>query len=101
MRKDISGKPRSSSLWGGGPELCNTLSSRPRCKGCLQRQDNEEGAWQGLVLIVIVSGAKVGRCGKRFCRESDTGDNLGGDCGSDGGGGGGGGGGQTTKLTIL
>ena len=53
------------------------------------------------MLIVIVSGAKVGRCGKRFCRESDTGDNLGGDCGSDGGGGGGGGGGQTTKLTIL
>ena len=30
----------------------------------------------GLVLIVIVSGAKVGRGGKRFCRESDAGDNL-------------------------
>ena len=55
-------------------------------------------AWQELVLIVIVSGAKVGRGGKRFCRESDAGDNLGGDCGSDGGGGGGG---QKTKLTIF
>ena len=57
-------------------------------------------------MIVIVSGAKVGRGGKRFCRESDAGENLGGDCGSDvggggGGDGGGGGGGQKIKLTIL
>ena len=39
------------------------------------------GRGRGQVLIVIVSGAKVGRGAKRFCRESDAGDNLGGDCG--------------------
>ena len=53
------------------------------------------GACQGLVLIVIVSGSKVGSGGKRFCRESDAGDNYVGDCGSDGGGGG------QKKLTIF